>query len=233
MEYLDQTYPDPADNLRCDVHLLELCESGESGEVLRVWEQAGFAVVVGRSNRTLEDVRVSACRSRDIPVLRRPSGGGAVLVGPGSLNYALVLRIACEPSLETIRGTNAFVMERHRRMLERVTGLPVSVDGFTDLAVGGRKVSGNAQYRKRHALLFHGTFLVGLDPARVEEVLEVPAVAPGYRGGRSHADFLMNLDVSASSIREALRSEWRARSEFAPVKRRTPVIESAGPSGPI
>jgi hypothetical protein len=41
-------------------------------------------------------------------------------------------------------------------------------------------------------------------------VLEVPSVAPDYRRGRSHADFLANLDVPAELIKDRLRSEWDA-----------------------
>ena len=137
-----------------------------------------------------------------------------MVLGPGSLNYALVFRIDSNEALSTIRGTNCFVMERHRRMLERVTGRSTSVEGFTDLTIDGCKVSGNAQRRCRNAVLFHGTFLIGLDLPQVEELLEIPSVAPDYRRERRHLEFLMNVDVPASLIRDGLRLEWSARSEY-------------------
>ena len=46
-------------------------------------------VVVGRSSRLDEEVHLDACRAAGVPVLRRPSGGAAIVSGPGCLMYAL------------------------------------------------------------------------------------------------------------------------------------------------
>jgi lipoate-protein ligase A len=211
MKYLDRTEPDAAANLTLDDRLLAGCESGAAGEVLRVWEPSEYAVVAGYGNPRFDEVRRDFCRSRNIPLVRRSSGGGTVVIGPGSINYALVLRIDGNEALTGIRQTNRYVMERNRRMLERVLGRDVVVAGFTDLVVDGRKVSGNAQRRKRNAVLFHGTFLLNVEMSMMERVLDVPVAAPRYREGRSHRDFLMNLQVSAGAIKHALREEWAAR----------------------
>jgi len=218
MEYLDWTLPKPADNLACDEILLEECE--ESGrEVLRVWEPAEWSVVVGYSNPAFREVRLDVCRRLDIPVLRRHSGGGTVLVGPGCLNYALILAAGGDRLLGSIRATNAFVMDRLRKVFSLVTGEPVTVEGHTDLAIRGRKFSGNAQYRRRHAILFHGTVLVGLDIGLIEQTLAVPSSAPAYRGERSHGEFLTNLDVPREAVKRALCDEWRAASPFGRERR--------------
>ena len=208
MQYLDFTCPQPADNLLCDDALLTLRERGEVDDVLRVWAPSRLAVVVGRSNPEFVEVRLGECRSRGIPLLRRPSGGGTVLIGPGCLNYSVVLRTDTNPSVSTIGKTNRFAMERNRGMLERATGQPVAVEGFTDLTIDNRKVSGNAQYRRRNVVLFHGTFLIGLDLALVEELMDLPSVAPDYRHRRSHTEFLMNLDVPGTSLKDGLRAAW-------------------------
>ncbi len=96
----------------------------------------------------------------------------------------------------------------------RVLGAEVEVNGFTDLTINGRKFSGSAQYRRRQSVLFHGTFLLDLDIELVEELIEIPSVAPEYRQGRSHTDFLTNLGVSAASVKDSLREEWEACSEM-------------------
>src|SRR5713226_6021948 len=75
-------------------------------------------------------------------------------------------------------------------MQPSLPGDPVTVEGFTDLAVNGLKFSGNAQRRKRRCLLFHGTFLLDLDLALVEKLLRPPSRQPAYRENRSRAEFL-------------------------------------------
>ena len=213
LQYVDRTFPNAADNLAFDEALLDSCDRGESPGALRVWEPESHLVVVGYSNRDFDGVRLGVCQRSGVPVLRRHSGGGTVLLGPGCLNYALVLQVDSDASLSSIRETNRFVMEKHRLVVERLTGRPVTATGFTDLAMNGRKVSGNAQYRKRNALLFHGTFLLDFDLSMVESLLDMPSVAPDYRDGRSHVEFLANIDIRAQLLKAELRQKWNARFE--------------------
>ncbi len=214
MRYLDRTYPDPARNLACDEALLDLGEEGcLTGGVLRFWEPDRPFVVLGFSKKADEETRVEGCRRLGIPVLRRSSGGGTVLQGPGCLNYALVLPIE-GIAAKGVRSTNTFVMERNRAALETILGRPVTVRGHTDLCLGERKFSGNAQRRKRRFFLFHGTFLLGLDLDLVERTLTLPAIRPDYRMDRPHADFLMNLAVKAEEVKTALARAWEAGERF-------------------
>src|SRR3989442_12866689 len=120
MKLLDLTFPTAEENLAFDEALLDWCDEGAGPAVLRFWEPQQPFVVVGYSNRVERDVNVAACREGGIPILRRCSGGGAVLQGPGCLNYALVLRIDYNPALQTVTGTNRFVMERNRPALEKL-----------------------------------------------------------------------------------------------------------------
>src|SRR5258708_39998356 len=87
MKYIDLTLPAPEENLACDEALLDLCEEGWEGEILRFWEPRGYFVVVGYANKTAAEVNLGFCRENGIPVLRRCSGGGAGLAGAGGLNY--------------------------------------------------------------------------------------------------------------------------------------------------
>src|SRR5215831_6230774 len=86
MELFDFTFATPAENLACDEALLDACERNGSGEVLRFWEPHGYFVVVGYGNSIATEVNLAACEAERIPVLRRCSGGGTVLQGPGCLN---------------------------------------------------------------------------------------------------------------------------------------------------
>lgn len=210
MKILDRSFPSPEENLACDEALLDSCESGESGEVLRFWESDVPFVVLGYSNAAARESKLEDCRRRDIRVLRRVSGGGTVLQGPGCLSYALVLDTALRPGAATVRGANAYVMEKNRAAIERALGKPVTIEGHTDLASDGLKFSGNAQRRRRRAVLFHGTFLLNMDLSLISCALDAPSSEPAYRRGRPHETFLMNLNLDARVVKAALAKEWGA-----------------------
>ncbi len=199
----------PAANLAADEALLNACEGG-GPEVLWFWEPMDYFVVLGFSNVAAREANLDACRAKNVPVLRRCSGGGAVLQGPGCLNYALILRIDDAGEFHSIPSTNRAVMERNRAALTRALARPVTVEGISDLCIEGRKFSGNSQRRLRNALVFHGTFLLNFDLGRVEEFLAMPSRQPEYRGDRSHRDFLVNAAAKAESIKQALREAWGA-----------------------
>jgi len=206
----DVTLPTPEENLACDEALLHQSESGHGDELLRFWEPAQHFVVLGYANQAAREVNLPFCRAQGIPVLRRCTGGGTVLQGPGVLNYALVLRFDSTGPLHSISATNQFVLERHRDALAPLLGAPVRKQGQTDLAIGGLKFSGNAQRRQRRFLIFHGAFLLNLDIGLVERALPLPSREPDYRAGRSHTDFLLNLKLPAEAIKFALRLAWHA-----------------------
>lgn len=211
MKHIDITLPTPAENLAADEALLDACEIGIiDGEVLRFWESPTPFVVVGYSNHLAREVHLNACRDAGVPVLRRCSGGGTVVQGPGCLNYTLILRIPETGPLATLTGTNHFVMQRHADALRPLLGDSVRATGTTDLALGDRKFSGNAQRRKRKFLLFHGTFLLGFDLALIAKLLNFPSRQPDYRQNRSHLDFVTNIPLTRDAVKRALRDAWHA-----------------------
>jgi lipoate---protein ligase len=236
MKWLDLTLADPARNLACEEALLDQCEA-QGREVLRVWEAAAPFVVLGYANRVDEWVDRAACQRLGVPILRRCSGGGAVVQAQGCLNYAVTLRAGENGPLGSITGANRWIMERQRRVIEhalRSAGAQhpagpclagaVEVCGDTDLAVRGRKCSGNAQRRKRQSLLFHGSILWGLDFALVGQCLRGPSRQPAYRDHRSHEDFMTNLPVSPAGLKESLRTIWEAEEPLET----WPEAETAG-----
>jgi lipoate---protein ligase len=211
MKLLDLTLPTPAGNLACDEALLDWCEAGGGDEVLRFWESPESFVVVGYANKVASEVNVEACEARDIPILRRASGGGTVVQGPGCLSYALILRINADGPTRDVSAANRFIMDRNRAAIESAIGnrqSAIRVQGHTDLATGGLKFSGNSQRRRRKFLLFHGTFLLNFDLALVSELLQMPSKQPGYRRGRRHEEFVTNLNVMAESVKNRLGEAW-------------------------
>jgi lipoate-protein ligase A len=217
MKLCDLTLPSPEENLALDEALLELCESGAGDAVLRFWEPATHFVVVGYANRAAAEVNLPCCRAKHIPVLRRCTGGGTVVQGPGCLNYSLILGVAGSTSLQTISATNNFILHRHKTALAELLDQRVELEGHTDLAIGGRKFSGNSQRRRKNFLLFHGTFLLGLDLNVVEKMVRFPSKQPDYRAKRSHGDFLVNLGLPADKVKAALIETWEPTGRLAEV----------------
>lgn len=200
LRWLDVTLPDTGGNLRLDEDLLN-----EGAGVLRVWESAHECVVLGQSGRAERDAHLMECRHSGVPVLRRCSGGGAVLIGPGCLNYSLVLPLEWNPEWRDVPLSMRWVMDRMRAALR----LPdLRMEGLCDLALHGFKVSGNAQRRALHAFLHHGTLLYNFDARRAARLLKEPARQPAYRAGRTHRDFLGNLPVGVDELKRRLAEEW-------------------------
>ena len=200
LRWMDVSLSEPAANLQLDEQLLARGQA-----VLRVWESARECVVMGQSGRAESEARLDACEESGVPVLRRCSGGGTVVLGPGCLNYALVLPLEWEPRWRDVGYSLRWVMQRMRAALA-LPGLRIA--GHCDLALRERKVSGNAQRRARTAFLHHGTLLYDFDLDRPERLLRMPARRPAYRGDRGHAAFLTNIPLSALEIRQRLAEAW-------------------------
>ncbi len=217
MRYCNLTLPTPEENLACEEALLNCAEEGDLGEVLRFWEPARHFVVVGYANRVATEVNVDFCERHQVPILRRCSGGGTVLQGPGCLNYSLILRLEEDGPFSGITSTNRFILERHQSALTALLEGQVQTQGHTDLTISGLKFSGNSQRRKRRFLLFHGSFQLNMDIAFIEKVLPFPSKAPEYRRQRAHKDFLINLELPAETLRTALANAWGAAEPLGSV----------------
>lgn len=178
--------------------------------MLRFWEPEGYFVVLGYGCRAKNEVHLDACRRDGVPVLRRISGGGTVLLGPGCLNFSLVVRPQGRPEWKTVGRTYAHVLGRHAQVFRRLLSGRVEAQGISDLTLDGRKFSGNAQRRRREAILFHGTFLLQFDIPRMARYLPPPPRQPRYRAGRSHEAFLSNARIASADLKEALRRAWGA-----------------------
>ncbi|HJT18842.1 MAG TPA: lipoate--protein ligase family protein [Nitrospira sp.] len=208
---LDLTLPSPAGNLALDETLLDEADERGGDPVLRFWESDRHFVVLGRSSRLDDDVHVAVCEADGVPVLRRASGGGTVLQGPGCLSYALVLPLDLHPHLASIRSTYRFILDRIAAALQRWEPA-IAFHGISDLAIEGMKVSGNAQRRQRRALLFHGTVLYGMQAGMIARYLKHPARQPDYRRNRPHEAFVRTINAKPDEIKQAVAEAWSVGS---------------------
>ena len=123
------------------------------------------------------------CEREGITVTRRPTGGGAIYHDSrGDVSYSLVVpadevpgdlmacyESLCEPVLATFRrlGVDAgFADEERPAVYEPACYLRALHPAHDVVGPDGRKVSGNAQYRRRDAVVQHGSLTFSTTPER-------------------------------------------------------------------
>jgi len=144
MQLLDLTMDSIAEDLALDEALLNEADKGERPcEVLRLWEPPQVSVVVGRSSRVGDEVNIEACDQMGVEVVRRSSGGGTIVAGPGCLMYSLVLSLQLRPSLAALDEAHRTVLGTNAAALQRLSP-GTSQQGTSDLAINNLKFSGNS-----------------------------------------------------------------------------------------
>lgn len=226
MRLIHYSSPDPATNLALEEVLLDEVEQGCQPDTLRFWESPIPFVVLGTAQTLDEEVDERHCLADGVPVMRRCTAGGCVLQGPGSLNYSLFMTYEAYPEVTSLQASYRFILGRICGALKTL-GIDASHEGISDIAIGKRKVSGNAQRRRRRALLHHGTLLYRADAAAISRYIREPADRPDYRGGRTHGDFVTALPAEPDELRTAIATV------FGPCTTVPPSPELLGRAGQL
>ena len=174
----------PAENMAIDEALAGWVARGELKPTLRFYSWTPHAISVGRFQRATRDLDREALEANGIPVVRRLTGGRAVLHAD-ELTYSVIL-----PETTPALPTN--VIESYRLLTEGVRrgyralgvlaefSVPLTAEdrevlrkpksavcfdaaSYYELAVDGRKVAGSAQVRHQGAVLQHGSIPLSID----------------------------------------------------------------------
>ncbi|HEX2052967.1 MAG TPA: lipoate--protein ligase family protein [Actinomycetota bacterium] len=157
--------------MRIDTVLLERASAGaRSRPLLRLYSWDRPSLSVGAHQRLSEEL-AARCASSGVPMVRRPSGGTAVLHA-GDLTYAVVAPTLGMGVLEAYRSVAAGLLEGLRLLgIEACVGsrrgrsapaldersLCFATTAGADLSVAGAKICGSAQVRRRDWFLQHGS----------------------------------------------------------------------------
>ena len=117
-----------------------------------------------------------------------------MVIGPGALNVTLVLPDSAAPGLWAVDVAQRFVLERIAAALS-TADRPGRVQGSGDLTIAGRKFGGSRPAQAEDWFLVHCSILYDFPLERIGRYLLLPSRQPAYRGGRSHEDFLRNLEL--------------------------------------
>jgi lipoate-protein ligase A len=160
-----------------DEALLEAVAAGSGPEsrcpVLRFYGWSPPAVSVGYFQGLTEEVDLDACKRFGFDVVRRISGGGAVL-HRSELTYSIIMKLDHPLAGKTPDESYRILCEGLVGGLA-LLGIEGVFSGINDILAGGKKISGNAQTRRRGCLLQHGTILLDNDVDVMFDVLKVPA----------------------------------------------------------
>ncbi|AAY79726.1 lipoate--protein ligase family protein [Sulfolobus acidocaldarius] len=160
-------------------------------DTLRIYMWSPSGVSIGRSQDALRAVKIEEIKRLGFKLVRRPTGGGALLHPENDeITYSVVLsldnqlaKIPVDESASSIAkgiidalqiiGSSAKVKDFGDKEKHDLCYLR---RGSSDVILGGKKISGSAQVRNDKALLQHGTLLLRFEPEVWLRVIN----APGY-----------------------------------------------------
>jgi len=213
MKLVDHQAKSPEENIALDEMLLLKAEAGKEGETLRVWESPEYFVVLGRGSKLSEDCFRDACVRDRIKIIRRISGGGTILQGPGCLNFSLILSYSRETVYSKIRDSYEHILSQISDEFAK-EGCDTAVCPLSDIAFNGKKISGNAQARKRSFFLHHGTILYDFDIKKISVYLKHPSSEPRYREKRLHQEFLTNISVTSGTLETLIKCVFLRKDQM-------------------
>lgn len=206
------SFPAPEMNLSAEEYFFyKKNQQNKDEDILRIWESDVPFIVLGSSQSAFEEVFFDKCVSKGVKVLRRCSAGGAVLQGPGCINFSLFLNLDTYPKLRNIRESYHFLLSSLSKTLMEKWQINTSIEGICDLCYCGKKISGNAQRRNSKVLLHHGTLLYKLNYDLLEDVLKIPKIQPVYRMGKTHKDFVGVLPLSRDEIIDCILESFATK----------------------
>ena len=176
-----------ASNMAIDCAILEAVAAGDQPPTLRLYGWAPFCLSLGYGQR-MRDVHLDALAERGWELVRRPTGGKAILHGD-ELTYSLCLPLdhplASGDLIESYRSISAGLLRALECLGLCVQAHPQSerprhadlgpvcfeLPSHYEVSVSGRKLIGSAQLRRRGGLLQHGTLPLCGDVARICDAL--------------------------------------------------------------
>ncbi|MHA1793602.1 MAG: lipoate--protein ligase family protein [Promethearchaeota archaeon] len=194
------TYDGPT-NMAIDEAILEARIKGEIPNTIRLYQWSPSTVSIGRHQSVSLEVDVDEIKKLNFQLVRRISGGGAVLHAEGmEITYSVVVHkrdlLQCFPVTSgSVSEIYNIIMLGIQKTVQKM-GLHAEVGaiGCPALFLDGKKISGNAQCARKNVILQHGTILLRVDPEVMYRVLKPPEGVSRGRMVRSVKAKVMGLE---------------------------------------
>ncbi|WP_164215044.1 lipoate--protein ligase [Virgibacillus sp. YIM 98842] len=165
MKFIDNHgITDPRINLAIEEYILQ--NFGEKDTYLLFYVNEP-SIIIGRNQNTIEEINTEYVDENNIKVVRRLSGGGAVYHDEGNLNFSFITKDDGESFQNFAKFTKPMVEALNKY------GVPAEMQGRNDLAVEGRKISGNAMFSTKGRMFSHGTLMLDSEIENVVSALKV------------------------------------------------------------
>lgn len=173
------------------------------------------SIIIGRNQNTLEEINQEYITEKNIHVVRRISGGGAVYHDLGNLNFSFITNHDGKSISNFKKFTEPVI-----RVLNTM-GVAAELKGRNDILVNEKKISGTAQFSTGKRMISHGTLLFNTDMSEVSKALQVKMSkiqSKGHKSVRSRvaniSEFL-NIPISMESFKnQLLTGLYEAREHF-------------------
>jgi lipoate-protein ligase A len=160
----------PAESAALDEAILEAHIAGEVPSTLHFYVRAQPTISVGYFQKVSESIDAAEAERRGVAIVRRKSGGSSIYTDPGQLIYGLIVH---EGELPASRSDSFRAVCSALAAAISAFGVDARYRPMNDIEVGGRKVSGNAQLRRKGSVLQHGTLIVDTDLEAMDAVLRI------------------------------------------------------------
>lgn len=195
---------DPAMQMALDEVLTYRVGRGERPPTLRFWEWTAPAVVIGRFQSLRNEVDLEEANRYGITVVRRITGGGAMLTEPGRVItysiYAPPELVAGMSFQESYAFLDAWVVEALRAL-----GIDAWYQPINDITSANGKIGGAAQARRHGAVLHHTTMAYDIDPEKVPRVIRIGREKLSDKGVRSAERRVAPLRQQTNLPRETIQ----------------------------
>ena len=182
MYLLRNPFHEPAFNLALEEYLLTKTELN----IIMLWRNSR-AVIIGSNQNAVEEIDTDYVHERQIAVVRRQSGGGAVFHDLGNINFTVIHKYN-----DADFGGYAAFTEPVRAYLKTL-GIEAELSGRNDLVTDGKKFCGNAQAVKNGRIMHHGCILFNADFADLSLSLRPKAEKIESKGVKSVKSRVTNL----------------------------------------
>uniref|UniRef100_A0A0A9AHZ2 BPL/LPL catalytic domain-containing protein n=1 Tax=Arundo donax TaxID=35708 RepID=A0A0A9AHZ2_ARUDO len=147
-------------------------------------------IVMGVSGRVSELVEIQPVLRDRVPVVRRFSGGGTVIVDQGTMFVTLICNKTAVDGLQPFpRDIMSWTSKLYGKVFEGFGEFHLREN---DYAFNHLKFGGNAQSITKNRWVHHTSFLWDYDVKNMD-YLKIPKRAPEYRLERNHTDFLCRM----------------------------------------
>ncbi len=150
-------------------------------------EGSAPAIVMGISGKPDELIDQEKIRKKPIPVIKRFSGGGTVVVDEATLFVTFIFQKDFHPFPAFPEPIMQWSGSLYHSFFPAITLRE------NDYVIGDKKCGGNAQYIKKDRWLHHTSFLWNFKQEHMDYLLH-PKKTPKYRADRTHHEFLCGLE---------------------------------------